>query len=182
MHLQGSFSLMSCSLSLVSESLLFLHRALAFSACTWFLDLMSLGCLQGYGGSGTLAAGGTETGLGWLCGCMATCFKTVIPCYCSHKLSIWLLITACPCFSLVPVSKVLKERFISISFGNVVCNELADVIVSGLEALKDSWELFSDDVADEELSVPLVLVLSALELPDGELGKDSLVVVSDTCC
>ena len=37
----------------------------------------------------------------------------------------------------------------------------------------------------KELSVPLVLVLSALELPDGELGKDtedSLVVVSVTGC
>ena len=147
-----------------------------FSACTWFLDPMSLGCLQGYGGSGTLAAGGAETGLGWLCGCMATCCKTVIHCCCSHKLSIWLLITACPCFSLVPVSKVLKEHSISISSGDV-CNELADVVVSGLEALKDGWELFSDNVSDEELSVPLVLVLYALELPDGELGKDSLVVV-----
>ena len=45
--------------------------------------------------------------------------------------------------------------------------------------------MFSDDVSDEELSVPLVLVLSTLELPDGELAKDtegSLVVVSDTGC
>ena len=42
MHLQGSSSLMSCNLSLVSESLLFLQRALAFSAYTWFLDPMSL--------------------------------------------------------------------------------------------------------------------------------------------
>ena len=40
---------MSCNLS-VSESLLFLRRALAFSACTYFLDPMSLGCLWGYGG------------------------------------------------------------------------------------------------------------------------------------
>ena len=52
------------------------------------------------------------------------------------------------------------------------CNELADVVVSGLKALEDDWELLSDDVSDEELSVPLVLVLSVLELPDGELGKD----------
>ena len=47
------------------------------------------------------------------------------------------------------------------------CNELADVVVSGLEALEDDWELLSDDVSD------------------GELGKDienSLVVVSDTGC
>ena len=35
-------------------------------------------------------------------------------------------------------------------------------------------ELLSDDVSDEELlSVPLVLVLSVHELPDGELGKDT---------
>ena len=97
-------------------------------------------------------------------------------------LAIWLLITVCPCFSLVPVSKVLKEHSIS---GDVECNELADVVVSGLEALKDGWELLSDDVSDEELSVPLVLVLSVLELLDGELGKDtedSRVVVSDTGC
>ena len=41
------------------------------------------------------------------------------------------------------------------------------------------------NVSDEELSVSLVLVLSGLELPDGELGKDtedSLVVVSVTGC
>ena len=43
---------MSCNLS-VSESLL-LRGALAFSACTWFLDPLSLGCLRGYGGSGIL--------------------------------------------------------------------------------------------------------------------------------
>ena len=82
-----------------------------------------------------------------------------------------------PCFSLVPVSKVLKECSISNSSG--------DVVVSGLEALVDGWELLSDDVSDKELSVPLVLVLSALELTDGELGKDtedSLVVVSDRGC
>ena len=49
----------------------------------------------------------------------------------------------------------------------------------------DGCKLLSDDVSDEDLSVPLVLVLSVLELPDGELGKDtedSLVVVSDTGC
>ena len=84
MCLHGGSSLMSCNLSLVSESLLFLKRALAFFVCTWFLDAMSLGHLQRYGGSGTLAAGGTETGLGWFCGCMATCFKMVICCCCSH--------------------------------------------------------------------------------------------------
>ena len=94
---------------------------------------------------------------------------------------------ACPCLSLVPVSRVLKETSISISSGDVVCDELAELVVSGLEVFKDSCELLSDDVADEdeELSVPLVLVLSVLELPDGELGKDtedSLVVVSDTGC
>ena len=94
---------------------------------------------------------------------------------------------ACPCFSLVPVSKVLKECSISNSSGHIVCDELADVVVSGLEAFEDSCELLSDDTSDkdEELSVPLLLVLSALELSDGELGKnteDSLVVVSDTGC
>ena len=64
---------------------------------------------------------------------------------------------------------------------------LAELLVSGLEAFEDGCELLSDDVSDDEelLSVPLVLVLSVLELPDGELGKDtedSLVVVSDTGC
>ena len=67
------------------------------------------------------------------------------------------------------------------------CDVLAELVVSGLEAFEDGCELLSDDVSDEdeELSVPLVLVLSGLELPDGELGKDtedSLVVVSDTGC
>ena len=86
MHLRGS-SLTSCNQS-VSESLLFLQRALAFSACTCFLDPMSLGHLRGYGGSGTFAAGVTETGLGWLCICMATCFSMAICCCWSLKLSI----------------------------------------------------------------------------------------------
>ena len=45
MCLRGS-SLMSCNP--VSESLLFLWRAEAFSACTWFLDPMSRGRLRGY--------------------------------------------------------------------------------------------------------------------------------------
>ena len=83
------------------------------------------------------------------------------------------------------MSRVLKERSISSSSGDVVHNELAELVVSGLEVFEDSCELLSDNVSDEELSVPLVLVLSALELPDGELGKDtedSLVVVSDTGC
>ena len=94
---------------------------------------------------------------------------------------------ACPCFSLVPASKVLKEHSISNSSGDIVCNELADVVVSGFDVFEDSCELLSDDVSDKdkELSMPLVVVLSVLELPDGELGKDtedSLVVVSDTGC
>ena len=183
MHLQGS-SQMSCNLCL-SESLLFLWRALAFSACTWFLDPMSHGRLQGYGGSSTLAAGGTDTGLGWFCGCMVTCFSMVICCCCSLKLSIWLLIMAYPCLSLVPASRVLKECSISCSSGDVVLKELAGFVVSRLEVFEDGCELLLDDVSVIELSVPLVLVLSALELPDGELGKDtedSLVVVSDTGC
>ena len=85
MCLQGSL-LMSCNLAF-SESLL-LWRALAFSACTCFLDPMSLGRLLGYRGSGTFAAGGAETGLGWFCGCMATCFSTVIRCCWPLKMSI----------------------------------------------------------------------------------------------
>ena len=70
---------------------------------------------------------------------------------------------------------MLKEHSISNSSGDIVCKELADVVVSGLKAFEDGCELLSDDVSDkdEELSVPLVLVLSALELPDGDLGKDT---------
>ena len=182
MCLRGS-SWMSCNLS-VSESLL-LWRALAFSACTCFLDPLSLGCLQGYGGSGMFANGGTETGLGWFCGWLATCFSMAIRCCWSLKLFIWLLITGWPWRSLVPVSRLLKECSISSNSGDVDRDVLAELLVSGLEAFEDSCELLSDDVSDEELSVPLVLVLSVLELPDGELGKDtedSLVVVSDTGC
>ena len=92
---------------------------------------------------------------------------------------------ACPCLSLVPASRVLKECSISSSLGDVDHDVLAELVVSGLEVFKDSCELLLDDVSDEELLVPLVLVLSALEVPDGELGKDtedSLVVVSDTGC
>ena len=121
----------------VSESLLFLRRAEAFSACTCFLDPMSLGCLWGYGRSGIFAAGGAETGLGWLLGCIATCFKMVIHCCCSLRSPNCLLVTACPCFSLVPASKLLKEHSISNSSGDVDRKELADVVVSGLEAFDD---------------------------------------------
>ena len=81
-----------------------------------------------------------------------------------------------------PASKLLKERSISSNSGDVDRDVMAELLVSGLEAFEDSCELLSDDVSDEGLSVPLVLVLSVLELPDGELGKgteDSLVVVSD---
>ena len=90
-----------------------------------------------------------------------------------------------PCQSLVPASKVLKECSISSNSGDVDRDVLAELLVSGLKAFEDGCELLSDDVSDKELSVPLVLVLSALELPDGELGKDtedSLVVVSVTGC
>ena len=87
---------------------------------------------------------------------------------------------------LCPQAGCLKERSISSSSGDVDRDVLAELLVSGLEAFEDGCELLSDDVSDEELlSVPLVLVLSVHELPDGELGKDtedSLVVVSDTGC
>ena len=89
------------------------------------------------------------------------------------------------CQSLVPASKVLKERSISSNSGDVDRDVLAELLVSGLEAFEDGCELLSDDASVEELSVPLVLVLSALELPDRELGRDtedSLVVVSVTGC
>ena len=86
----------------------------------------------------------------------------------------------------MPASRLLKERSISSNSGDVDRDVLAEMLVSGLEAFEDVCKLLSDDVSDEELlSVPLVLVLSVHELPDGELGKDtedSLVVVSDTGC
>ena len=66
----------------------------------------------------------------------------------------------------------MKERSISSSSGDVDRDVLAELLVSGLEAFEDGCELLSDDVSDEELlSVPLVLVLSVHELPDGELGR-----------
>ena len=85
----------------------------------------------------------------------------------------------------MPASRLLKERSISSNSGEVDRDVLAELLVSGLEAFEDGCELLSDDVSDDELSVPLVLVISVLDLPDGELGKDtedSLVVVSDTGC
>ena len=87
----------------------------------------------------------------------------------------------------MPASRLLKECSISCSSGDVDRDVLAELLVSGLEAFDEGCELLSDDVSDELLllSVPLVLVLSLLELPDGELGKDtedSLMVVSDTGC
>ena len=84
-----------------------------------------------------------------------------------------------------PASRLLKECSISSNSGDVDRDVLVELLVSGLEAFEDGCELLSDDVSDEELPVPLVLVLSVLELPDGELGKDtedSLVVVSDEGC
>ena len=66
-----------------------------------------------------------------------------------------------------------KERSISSNSGDVDRDVLAEPLVSGLEVFKDGCELLSDDVSVEELSVPLVLVLSVLELPEGELGKDT---------
>ena len=92
---------------------------------------------------------------------------------------------ACPCLSLVPASRVLKECSISSNSGDVDRDVLAELLDSGLEVFEDGCELLSDDVSVEELLVPLVLVLSVLELPEGELGKDtedSLVVVSVTGC
>ena len=79
----------------------------------------------------------------------------------------------------------MKEHSISSNSGDVDRDVLAELLVSGLEVFKDCCELLSNDVSVEELLVPLVLVLSALELPDRELGKDtedSLVVVSVTGC
>ena len=81
------------------------------------------------------------------------------------------------------MSRVLKERSISNNSGDVDRDVLAELLVSGLEVFEDGCELLLDDVSVEELSVPLVLVLSVLELPEGELDKDaedSLVVVSNT--
>ena len=82
------------------------------------------------------------------------------------------------------MSKLLKEHSISSNSGDIDHDVLIELLVSGLEVFKDGCELLSDDVSDV-LSVPLVLVLSVLELPEGELGndtEDSLVVVSDTGC
>ena len=80
---------------------------------------------------------------------------------------------------------MLKEHSISSNSGDIDHDVLVELLVSGLEVFEDGCELLSDDVSVEELLVPLVLVLSALELPEGKLGKDtedSLVVVSDTGC
>ena len=85
----------------------------------------------------------------------------------------------------MPASRLLKERSISSNSGDIDRDVLVEMLVSGFEAFEDGCELLSDDVSDEELSVPLVLVLSVLELPDRELGKDtedSLVVVSIAGC
>ena len=85
----------------------------------------------------------------------------------------------------MPASRLLKECSISSNSADVDHDVLAELLVSGLKAFEDGCELLSDDVSDKELSVLLVLVLSVLELPDWELGKDtedSLVVVSVTGC
>ena len=68
------------------------------------------------------------------------------------------------------MSKLLKERSISINSSDVDRDVLAELLVSGLEVFEDGCELLSDDVSDV-LLVPLVLVLSVLELPDGGTGQ-----------
>ena len=76
---------MSCNLSLVSV----LMESIGILCLHLVPRPMSLGHLQGNGGSAMFAAGGAETGLGWFCGCMATCFKMMIHfCCCSLKLFI----------------------------------------------------------------------------------------------
>ena len=90
------------------------------------------------------------------------------------------LTISCTCEQAVERALHLKQFWCQVDR-----DVLAELLVSGLEAFKDGCELLSDDVSDEELSVPLVLVLSVLELPDSELGKDtedSLVVVSVAGC
>ena len=57
----------------------------------------------------------------------------------------------------MPASRLLKERSISSNSGDIDRDVLAELLVSGLEAFEDGCELLSDDVSDEELSVPLVL-------------------------
>ena len=59
------------------------------------------------------------------------------------SLSIWLLITACPCFSLLPLSIELKECSVSCSSGEVV---------SSLQCLGPSWGL---DAFPQHCTVPL---------------------------
>ena len=56
----------------------------------------------------------------------------------------------------------LKECSISSNSGDVDRDVLAELLVSGLKAFEHGCELLSDDVSDELLSVPLVLVLSVL--------------------
>ena len=111
-HLRGS-SWMSCNLS-VFESLL-LWTALAFSACTCFLDPLSLGHLRGYGGSGHICnwrRWDRPWLVLWLAGNLLQYGDMLL-------LSIWLLITGWPWRSLVPASKLLKERSISSNSGKV---------------------------------------------------------------
>ena len=48
----------------------------------------------------------------------------------------------------MPASRLLKECSISSSSGDVDCDVLAELLVSGLEAFEDGCELLSDDVSD----------------------------------
>ena len=72
----------------------------------------------------------------------------------------------------MPASRLLKECSISSNSGEVDRDVLAELLVSGLEAFEDGCELLSDAVSDEELLlVPLVLVLSVLDLQMGNWAK-----------
>ena len=114
---------MSCNLSLVSGVLLLRGTVtVAFPASTLLLDPVSLGRLQGYGGSGCEAMGGADTGLGRCCS-MTLCIMR-ISCFAPPRM---LLVTACPSLSHSWLRRDLRDLSTSRISGDVDVELLDDV-------------------------------------------------------
>ena len=71
----------------------------------------------------------------------------------------------------MPTSRLLKERSISSSSGDVDRDVLAELLVSGLEAFEDGCELLLDDVSDKECLCHLCWCSLCLSCQTGNWAK-----------
>ena len=158
---------MSCNLSLVSGVLLLRGTVtVAFPASTLLLDPVSLGRLQGYGGSGCEAMGGADTGLGRCCS-MTLCI-TRIRCFAPPRM---LLVMACPSLSCSWLRRDPRDLSTSRISGDVDAELLDDVVpVLGL------MEVGEASLLDVPLELSEELLLLSLEVfipASGDMGNTS---------